>query len=142
MTITIFSIVLFLIFTLLSLIHFNWIFGGKWGLEKALPTNNKGEKALEPPKIATVIVGIGLISCGLFYLLKLGFINFQFPNWITTYGSWIIPSIFILRAIGDFKYVGFFKKINNTNFGKADSKIFSPLCLTIGIIGILIKLIE
>jgi hypothetical protein len=142
MMITIFSIVLFAIFTILGLIHFNWIFGGKWGFEKALPTKEIREKAIEPPKIATAIVGIGLISFGLFYLVKSGLINFQVPNWATTYGSWIIPFIFILRAIGDFKYVGFFKKIKNTNFGKADSKLFSPLCMTIGIIGILIQLMK
>jgi hypothetical protein len=35
-----------------------------------LPTKEIGEKAIEPPKIATAIVGIGLISFGLFYLIK------------------------------------------------------------------------
>lgn len=66
----------------------------------------------------------------------------QIPNWITNYGYWIIPSIFILRAIGDFKYVGFFKKVRNTEFAKTDSKWFAPLCLTIGIFGILIQLMN
>ncbi len=139
---TILSISLFAIFTLLGVIHFYWLFGGKWGLEEALPTKEIGEKAIEPPKIATTIVGIGLISFGLFYLIKTGLINFQAPNWMITYGSWIIPSIFIIRAIGDFKYVGFFKKIRNTEFAKADSKWFAPLCLTIGIFGILIQLMN
>lgn len=139
---TILSIILFVIFSALGLIHFYWLSGGKWGLEKALPTKNNGEKAIEPPKIATVIVGIGLISFGLIYLIKTGLFNFQVPNWIITYGSWIIPSIFILRAIGDFNYVGIFKKIKNTEFAKADSKWFIPLCLIIGILGILIQLMN
>ncbi|MFS4466204.1 DUF3995 domain-containing protein [Maribacter sp. 2210JD10-5] len=132
------SIILLIIFIFLGSIHFYWLFGGKWGLEKALPTKEIGTKAIQPPKIATAIVGLGLISFGLFYLVKSGFITFQVPNWIIAYGSWIIPSIFILRAIGDFRYVGFFKKIKNTEFAKADSKWFAPLCLTIGIFGILI----
>ncbi|AMC10256.1 hypothetical protein Lupro_02855 [Lutibacter profundi] len=139
---TILSISLLAIFTLLGFIHFYWLFGGKWGIEQALPTKEIGKKVIEPPKIATAIVGIGLISFGLFYLIKTGLINFQVPNWIITYGSWIIPSIFIIRAIGDFKYVGFFKKIKNTEFAKADSKWFAPLCLTIGIFGILIQLMN
>ncbi len=134
------SIILFAIFSSLGFIHFYWLLDGKWGLEKALPTKEAGQKAMEPPKIATVIVGIGLISFGLIYLIKTGIINFQIPNWIITYGSWIIPSIFILRAIGDFKYVGLFKKIKNTEFAKADTKWFIPLCLTIGILGMLIQL--
>jgi hypothetical protein len=74
--------------------------------------------------------------------VKSGLINVQVPNFVTKYGYWIIPSIFILRAIGDFKYVGFFKKIKDTEFAKADSKWFIPLCLTIGIFGILIQLMN
>lgn len=140
--ITVLSIILFVIFSSLGFIHFYWLLGGKRGLEKALPTKEAGQKAMEPPKIATVIVGIGLISFGLIYLIKTGLINFQIPNWIVTYGSWTIPCIFILRAIGDFNYVGLFKKIKNTEFSKADSKWFIPLCLTIGILGILIQLMN
>ncbi len=140
--ITVLSIILFAVYSSLGFIHFYWLLGGKWGLERALPTKEAGQKAMEPPKIATVIVGIGLISFGLIYLIKIGLINFQIPNWIITYGSWIIPSIFILRAIGDFNYVGLFKKIKNTEFAKADSKWFIPLCLIIGILGILIQLMN
>lgn len=136
------SILLFVIFTVLGLVHFNWTIGGKWGFEKALPTKENGERVLNPKKFDSAIVGFGLILFGLFYLLKSGLINFQVPSWIITYGHWLIPVIFILRAIGDFKYIGFFTKIKNTEFGKADSKIFSPLCLTIGIIGILISLMK
>ncbi len=74
--------------------------------------------------------------------MKSGLINLQIPNLVTNYGYWIIPAIFILRAIGDFKYVGVFKKIKDTEFAKADSKWFVPLCLTIGIFGILIQLMN
>ena len=76
---TFLSIILLVTFTSLGLIHFYWLFGGKWGLEKAIPTKEVGEKAIQPPKIATAIVGIGLISFGLIYLLKSGLINFQVP---------------------------------------------------------------
>ena len=41
---------------------------------------------------------------------------------------------------GDFKYIGFFQKLKTSKFGKMDSKLFSPLCLTIGLIGIIIEL--
>jgi hypothetical protein len=142
MLVTILSIILLAIFASLGFIHFYWLFGGKWGLNKALPTKETGVEAIDPPRIATAIVGLGLISFGLVYLIKSGFINFQVPNWIIIYGSWIIPSIFILRAIGDFRYVGFFKKIKNTEFAKADSKWFAPLCLIIGIFGMLIQLMD
>jgi hypothetical protein len=140
--IAVLSIILFVIFSSLGFIHFYWLLGGKWGLKKALPTKEGGQKAMEPSQIATVVVGLGLISFGLIYLIKTGLINFQVPNWIIIYGSWIIPTLFILRAIGDFNYVGIFKKIKNTEFAEADTKWFVPLCLTIGIIGIVIQLLN
>ncbi len=136
------SIVLLIVFIALGGIHFYWVFGGKWGLANALPTNENGESVLKPNKFSTFIVGTGLIIFGIFYLFKSGFVSVQMPSWLLTFGGWIVPNIFILRAVGEFKYVGFFKKIKQTNFGKMDSKLFSPLCLTIGIIGILIQLIK
>ncbi len=42
--------------------------------------------------------------------------------------------------MGEFKYVGFFKKIKMTHFGKRDSNFFSPLGLIIAIMGILVQL--
>ncbi len=142
MIVIILSIILFLIFTVLGGFHFYWIFGGIWGLEKVIPTKGNEVNTLSIPKLATLIVGLVLVFFGLIYLIKSGFTNVQVPNWVTNYGYWFIPSIFILRAIGEFKYVGFFKKIKNTEFAKADSKIFSPLCLGIGVIGVLIQLMK
>ena len=142
MIIIILSVILFLIFSVLGGFHFYWFFGGIWGLEKVIPTKKDESSTLSIPKIATLIVGIVLVLFGLIYLMKSGVTIVQVPNWVINYGYWFIPSIFILRAIGEFKYVGFFKTIKNTEFAKADSKIFSPLCIGIGIIGILIQLIK
>lgn len=139
---TILSIILLVIFTSLGLMHFYWIFGGKWGLKNVIPTKSQKDDFNPPPKFATLVVAIVLLFFGFTYLIKSGFVDIQVPNWIVNYIYWIIPSIFVLRAIGEFKYVGFFKKVNNTAFAKADSKLFSPLCLIIGILGILIHLIN
>jgi len=142
MTTTILSTILFVIFTSLGFIHFYWLLGGKWGLEKVIPTKDNQTNMPSIPKFATLIVGLVLVSFGLLYLIKSPLANLEIPDWVTNYGYWIIPVVFILRAIGDFKYVGFFKKIKDTEFAKADSKWFVPLCLTIGIFGILIQLMN
>lgn len=136
------SLILFIIFLTLGSFHIYWLFGGTWGLEKVIPSKENQAKTLQIPKLATLFVGLILVLFGLIYLMKSGYISIQIPNWITDYGYWFVPSVFFLRAIGDFNYVGFFKKVKNTKFAKADSKLFSPLCLGIGIIGILIQLIE
>jgi hypothetical protein len=140
MIITTLSIILFTVFTILGGFHFYWFLGGIWGIEKVIPSKDNVAIVLTIPKFATLIVGLVLVLFGLMYLIKSGLINVSIPIWLTNYGYWVVPSIFILRAIGEFNYVGFFKKIINTKFAKADSKLFSPLCLVIGIIGILIQL--
>ena len=136
------SILLSLILIGLGIVHFNWVIGGKFGFVESLPTKENGERILNPKKIDSAIVGIGLTAFGIFYILKSGVIEYNTPEWIMRYGSWIIPVIFILRAIGEFKYVGFFKSVKKTDFGKLDTKLFSPLCLIIGISGILIELMK
>jgi hypothetical protein len=128
-------ILLFLIFLTLAAIHFNWMLGGQWGFDNALPTKPNGERVLNPKPIDSAIVGIGLTGFALFYLFTSSMVNVEIPDWLVKYGGWIIPSIFILRAIGDFNYVGFFKKVKETNFGRMDSKYYCPLCLLVGIIG-------
>ncbi|WP_200975579.1 DUF3995 domain-containing protein [Echinicola sp. 20G] len=133
------SILLSVVFIGLGLIHFNWVIGGKFGFEASLPTKSNGERVLNPNKLDSAVVGLGLTAFGVFYLLKSGILEFPLPDWIFHYGGWIIPIIFLLRAIGEFRYVGFFKKIKDTDFGRLDSKLFSPLCLFIGLAGIWIQ---
>ena len=136
------SILLSIILIGLGLIHFSWVVGGKFGFAESLPTKESGERVLNPKKIDSAIVGIGLTAFGIFYVLKSGIFEYNLPEWIMKYGSWIIPTIFLLRAIGEFKYIGFFKSIKKTDFGKLDTKFFSPLCLIIGIFGIIIQLLK
>ena len=131
--------VLSLVFFILAILHFYWAGGGKWGFEEALPANEKGEVVLNPRVIDSIVVGIGLLLFGVYYLLKIEMIAIDLPFWMVGYTGWIISSIFIIRAIGDFNYVGFFKKIKNTKFASWDTKLFSPLCLVIGLLGILIE---
>lgn len=135
---TLLSFILFLIFIVLALIHFNWVIGNTWGFDQSLPTDTQGERLFTPGKIDSAIVGFGLTAFGFFYLLQTGFVSIEIPLWIEKYATWIIPAIFLLRALGDFKYLGFFKKIKDTQFGKIDTKFFAPLCLLIGVFGILV----
>ncbi len=107
------SILLSLILIGLGVLHFNWVFGGKFGFSESLPTKKNGERVLNPKKIDSAIVGLGLVVFGIFYIFKSGLIDYNLPQWILKYGSWIISILFLLRAGGEFKYVGFFKKIKN-----------------------------
>jgi Protein of unknown function (DUF3995) len=134
------GIILFAIFLFLSGIHFYWAFGGKWGKDIATPVNLKNEKIFTPGFISTLFVGFALLSFGLMNLSKTKLLKFNAPEIIDNYLLWFIAFVFILRAIGEFKYVGFFKKIKHSKFGQADTQIYSPLCFLIGVLEIILQL--
>lgn len=134
------SVLLFLVFAFLSAIHFYWACGGRWGSQAVFPTKNDHVKPEMPGVLPTLIVASGLLVIGLFVINQSGLIHFSIPLWLDAFGLWIIAGIFTLRAIGDFNYVGFFKKIKHTKFGINDTKYYSPLCLTIGILTLIIEL--
>ena len=136
---TILLVINSVIFIGLSGIHFYWLMGGKWGLSMSLPYNPSTQDFLfKPSALSTLGVAIGLL---LFALITIGN-AFDFPFGIELrylrWGDLVISFIFLIRAIGDFKYIGFFKCIRETPFGKNDSKFYSPLCLIIAIMGFLI----
>lgn len=122
-----------LIFLLLGAVHVYWAFGGKWGMNTALPTKDAGGESLfSPGLIETLIVAFGLFLFAGITLSNLEELQSLFPSKYLKPATLVITSIFLLRALGDFKYVGFAKKIKNTTFAKSDTRIFSPLCLYLG----------
>lgn len=140
---TIIAIILFAIFLILSGIHIYWGFGGQWGNSAVIPTKGDNVKVIIPGVLPTFIVAFGLIGFGVLVLMNALELDFKLPLWfdiIRNYGLWIIASIFILRAIGEFNYIGFFKKYKQTKFGQNDTKYYSPLCLTIGVLTIILEL--
>lgn len=138
-------LILILILFTISLLHFYWAFGGKWGIEKSVPSKEDGTLLFVPTPFQCALVGFGFILMIVFIFSKIIHSIYSsiselenpaafLPSWMYDYGFWVIGGIFILRVIGDFNYIGVFKKVKNTNFGKLDSNFFSPLCLVIGVI--------
>ncbi len=140
--IAILSLIIAVIFLALSIIHYYWAFGGKWALNSALPTNKLGKKMLNPSVLMTVIVGVILSLFSIYYLQKGNIAQINLPKKISSYLGYGIPVLFLIRAIGDFTYIGIFKKIKNTKFAKLDTKYYSPLCLVISILGTIVEIIK
>lgn len=134
------ALLLAFIFLFLSSIHFYWAFGGKWGTDGVYPSKADGSPMRPPTIAATLIVALGLLAFSLFYLVKVEFIPIEIPLWLHKNGLWILAGIFIIRAIGDFNYLGFFKKVKNTQFAVKDTKYYSPLCLIIGILTLILQI--
>lgn len=129
------------LFFVLSAIHFYWAFGGKAGMDNVVPVNEKGKRMLNPGPAACTIVGLFLVGFAVLFLNKVEQLRFDIPRWLYQYGILGISAIFLLRAIGDFKYVGFGKKIKNTAFAVLYTKYYSPLCLLISVNGFVLEMI-
>lgn len=117
----------------IAAIHFYWLVGGKWGIANALPASPKGELVLKPRMLETLTVALGLTFMAFLHLAQTEIVMVNLPDWINNYGLKAIAAIFLIRAIGEFRYVGFFKKIKNTKFAQLDTWFYSPLCVLLSL---------
>ena len=117
------------ILIILALIHFYWAWGGKFGLDYALPTDEKGNRLLNPSTL--IIYLVGFILLGFAYVAYRLYIGDELS--IIIYAGYGLAILFLLRSIGDFNFVGLFKKVKNTTFAKYDTWVYTPLFLFISI---------
>ena len=129
-----------IIFILLSLLHLYWAFGGKYGYDDVLPTTSNGFHKLNPSTTAGLVVAFGLLFMSFITAGNQGLFDRYIKRIYFGYGTLIIALIFLLRAIGDFRFIGFFKTVKWTRFGINDTHFFSPLCLFIFLLSVLIFL--
>jgi hypothetical protein len=119
-----------IILLVISLIHFYWAFGGRWGSGAVIPQNSEGASAVFKPRtIETVSVAILILIVCFILFAQSGALPFFGANTFTQWSCMFFALVFFIRAVGDFKYVGFFKKIKGTAFASYDTSLYSPLCL-------------
>jgi hypothetical protein len=120
------------IFAALSLLHIYWAFGGRFVSLSAVPSLD-GKPVFTPTPFATLAVAAALCAALFVILGQLGFLGEAIPKWFFRLATWVISALFLLRAIGEFRLVGFFKQVRDTDFARLDTWIFSPLCLFIAV---------
>lgn len=121
------------IFCLISLLHFYWILGGRMGYDGAKPTDGNGRRIWRYGILAKLIVPLALLFFAFVNLAFCGWVFFPLRRECIGYGIIIIGAIFLLRAIGDFRYVGFTKRYRRTRFARMDTRFYSPLCFIIAV---------
>lgn len=125
-----------LFLTLLGILHFYWAAGGKLGRDNVIPTSN-GSPVLHPGPIATAIVGFTLLAMAGLLAVRMGWVKLSGHtglNGIVSSSTWMIAGVFSIRAIGDFRYVGFCKHIRDSRFSRLDTLVYSPLCALIALL--------
>ncbi|SEK04015.1 DUF3995 domain-containing protein [Paenibacillus polymyxa] len=126
---------------ILSGMHVYWVFGGQKGAKAAIPSTGT-DLLFKPSKIGTSIVAF-LLALAAWFVLQLGGVApFRFFHSFYSYGAGLLSSLFILRSIGDFKWVGFFKRKKGTVFAKWDTVLYSPLCFLLGTAILMIMLLR
>jgi len=103
-----------------------------WGHTVTIPTDLNGRKLFRPGALTIFSVAIMLLFFALVNLclilpvlpMPVKYIRFPLMG---------IALMFLLRAVGDFNYLGFTKRFNKTLFAKLDYALISPLCLILGI---------
>ena len=121
---------------LLAAVHVYWAAGGKAGKAAAIPTA-EGRAVLKPSAFSTAMVAVGLCVIAAFLALRIGWLKvlgFAGDNNFAEIAAWVFAAMFALRAIGDFRYVGFFKRIRDTRFARLDTLPYSPLCAVLAVL--------
>ena len=126
------GILLAAVFALLSLLHLYWAVGGRFGSAVAIPSVG-GKPSFRPSPFATVLVAVAFIAAVLVVIGQLGWLGNRVPRWMFRWATLGIALIFFLRAVGEFKLIGFFKRASDTPFAYWDTHLFSPLCLLIAV---------
>lgn len=125
------AVFLSIIFIFLAALHFYWSIFGINDPSAVLPTSVNSNIVKSPGKFGAVIVGILLLCCAFLFINKVVmYVNYPWLRYICL----SIGVVFLLRAFGDFKYVGFFKTAKNSKFSALDSRFYSPLCLLLGVL--------
>ena len=85
-----------------------------------------------PSTRATVGVGVVLLLFAGLFAATGGLIPLGLPKPLLRGLSYALALGLLARAIGEFRCVGFFKRIRGSRFARLDSWVYSPLCLLLG----------
>ncbi len=115
------------IFVLIGILHLYWAMGQRDG-ESAVVPSVDGKPLFQPSRWATVAVALALFSAAVVVAIRSGILSIPGLTFLALIGCWGLVAVFGLRAIGDFRYLGFFKRVTGTRFARADTIVYSPLC--------------
>ena len=119
-------------FVLIALCHFYMAFAPRSGSTGAVPSLG-GKPVFVPSRNATVGVGIVLLLFAGLVAATAGMVPVGLPLAALSWLSYALALGLCARAVGEFKYLGFFKRVRGSRFATLDTWIYSPLCLLLAI---------
>ena len=119
-------------FVLLAGVHVYWACGGRWLKGAAVPERN-GRAAFVPGPLATLAVAAALLLFAGLVAAVSGSVVLPVPLRAGCLLVFALAALFLVRAVGDFRLVGFFKKTTGTRFARLDTAVYSPLCTVLAL---------
>ncbi|KVP64587.1 DUF3995 domain-containing protein [Burkholderia ubonensis] len=116
----------------IALIHVYWACGGRVGKAAAIPELD-GEPVLRPSAAGTFAVAAALLAGAGVIAARAGWLRASPHASAVAFATVALALIFAVRAIGDFRYVGFFKHIRGSRFARMDTLCYSPLCAALSL---------
>ncbi|MDF1818249.1 MAG: DUF3995 domain-containing protein [Immundisolibacteraceae bacterium] len=125
-------LLLIAIFILLGCWHLYWAMGGAVMRTATIPTLN-GKPTIDPPPWLVTLVGLLLLSMAGLVAATAGLVSVPISAGALAGLCYGLAMVFLIRAIGDFNLVGFFKRIRDSRFSRWDTFAYSPLCLALSV---------
>lgn len=115
-----------------AVVHMYWALGGSIGVGLAIPETAKGA-LFRPSPVVTLLVSLALVLAADLMLARLGLATARIPAWGMHLACGALALAFLGRAVGDFRYVGFFKRVRGSRFARLDTALYSPLSLFLAV---------
>ena len=119
-------------FVALALWHFTMALLPRSDMSGAVPSA-QGKPLFVPSRAATVAVGIVLLMFSFLVAATARIVTVGVPEAVLSWLCYALAAGLLARAVGDFKYVGFFKPVRDSRFATLDTFVFSPLCLLLAL---------
>ena len=121
--------------TAIAAVHLYWAAGGTAGKAGAIPSRG-GMPILSPSPLSTSLVGVALLGMAVVVGSTASLLPPLLPAGLLRGASAVLALVFAVRAVGEFRYVGFFKRVRGSVFAGRDTFLYSPLCLLIAFVAI------
>ena len=116
----------------LGLLHVYWALGGRPAKSAAVPELD-GQRAFVPSRVQTLAVAAALLFAATVVAVAGGLIRVGDFGGVFRILAFGLSATFFARAAGDFRLVGFFKRIRGTQFARLDTIAFAPMCLVLSL---------
>jgi len=125
--------------------HLYWGLGGRVGFDAALPQHPGGQRVFTPSNNAALAVGALLLLAAALVAALGTPVALRGPGsgpgldgghpapLLLRLAVGSLALVFLARALGPFRYAGWFKTVRDTRFARYDTWLYCPLCLVLGL---------